>query len=326
MLILPPVDSGTTTLANFERGVYEPSSEARDGMRVFDGSEEEEDVEGSRLPLLIVLALLVLAMFAGVVWLAYTQGVARGRGETPVLTAANGPERVAPQDGGGNVPYQGFKIYEQPAPPDDSAEAPAAKPAPAPVAVTPAPPPVVKAEAPPAPKPAPVKPVPAKIEPAPAKPAPVRTETPPKSVAALIQQANSEASKPAPKAPPPAAKPAGAPSVQATGAPRSLTPPPQVAAAAPAKLVAPATPATNGSYMLQIGAFKSQAEAAAAWKTYQARHAALLSGYSDNVQQADLGEKGTWYRLRVGGFADKEVATALCDRLKADGGACMLGR
>ena len=323
MLILPPVDSGTTTLANFERGVYEPSTEARDGARVFDGSEEEEDVEGSRLPLLIVLALLVLAMFAGVVWLAYTQGVARGRGETPVLTAANGPERVAPQDGGGNVPYQGFKIYEQPAPPDDSAEAPAAAAAkPAPVAVTPAPPPpVVKAEAPPAPKPAP-----AKIEPAPVKPAPAKTETPPKSVAALIQQANSEPVKPAPapKAPPPAAKPAPAPA-QATGAPRSLTPPQQVAANAPAKLAAPAA-AASGTYMLQIGAFKSQAEAAAAWKTYQGKHAALLSGYSDNVQQADLGEKGTWYRLRIGGFADKEVATALCDRLKADGGACMLGR
>jgi len=323
MLILPPVDSGTTTLANFERGVYEPSTEARDGARVFDGSEEEEDVEGSRLPLLIVLALLVLAMFAGVVWLAYTQGVARGRGETPVLTAANGPERVAPQDGGGNVPYQGFKIYEQPAPPDDSAEAPAAAAAkPVPVAVTPAPPPpVVKAEAPPAPKPAP-----AKIEPAPVKPAPAKTETPPKSVAALIQQANSEPVKPAPapKAPPPAAKPAPAPA-QATGAPRSLTPPQQVAANAPAKLAAPAA-AASGSYMLQIGAFKSQAEAAAAWKTYQGKHAALLSGYSDNVQQADLGEKGTWYRLRIGGFADKEVATALCDRLKADGGACMLGR
>ena len=323
MLILPPVDSGTTTLANFERGVYEPSTEARDGARVFDGSEEEEDVEGSRLPLLIVLALLVLAMFAGVVWLAYTQGVARGRGETPVLTAANGPERVAPQDGGGNVPYQGFKIYEQPAPPDDSAEAPAAAAAkPAPVAVTPAPPPpVVKAEAPPAPKPAP-----AKIEPAPVKPAPAKTETPPKSVAALIQQANSEPVKPAPapKAPPPAAKPAPAPA-QATGAPRSLTPPQQVAANAPATLAAPAA-AASGTYMLQIGAFKSQAEAAAAWKTYQGKHAALLSGYSDNVQQADLGEKGTWYRLRIGGFADKEVATALCDRLKADGGACMLGR
>ena len=31
---------------------------------MFDGSEDDEDVEGSRLPLLIVLALLVLAMFA----------------------------------------------------------------------------------------------------------------------------------------------------------------------------------------------------------------------------------------------------------------------
>ena len=53
-------DSGTIALANYERRVYEPSDE----VRVFDGSEEEDDVEGSRLPLLIVLALLVLAMFA----------------------------------------------------------------------------------------------------------------------------------------------------------------------------------------------------------------------------------------------------------------------
>src|SRR5476651_378515 len=149
-------------MANYERGVYEPSNE----VRVFDGSEEEDDVEGSRLPLLIVLALLVLAMFAGVVWLAYTQGVARGRGETPVLTAASGPERVAPQQAGGsNVPYQGFKIYEQPAPPDDSADnapaakpdnaAPAATPVPAPVAAMPAPAPASIAVAP---KPAPVTP------------------------------------------------------------------------------------------------------------------------------------------------------------------------
>jgi cell division septation protein DedD len=84
--------------------------------------------------------------------------------------------------------------------------------------------------------------------------------------------------------------------------------------------------ATAGGYVLQIGAFKSQADAATAWKAYQAKHAALLAGYSDNVQQVDLGEKGTWYRLRVGGFADREVASALCDRLKADGGACIPGR
>jgi hypothetical protein len=329
-------------MANHERRIYEPSDE----VRVFDGSEEDEDVEGSRLPLLIVLALLVLAMFGGVVWLAYTQGVARGRGETPVLTAAAGPERVAPaQPGGNNVPYQGFKIYEQPAPPDDVADAsdakPAAKPAPVeapkpvaaapveapkpvPVVAAPKPAPVAKVVAPPpvktAPPPAPVKAV--------AAPAPKPAAAPaPKSVAALIQQANGTppAAKPAPVASaPPAMKqavipaPAGGP---ATGAPHQLGAP---VAAAPKPVAA--KPATGGGYVLQIGAYKSQADADAAWKTYKAKHAALLSGYSSDVQQADLGEKGTWYRLRVGGLGDKEVATALCDRLKADGGACIPGR
>lgn len=318
-------------MANFERGVYEPSDE----VRVFDGSEEEDDVEGSRLPLLIVLALLVLAMFAGVVWLAYTQGVARGRGETPVLTAANGPERVAPQAGGdGNVPYQGFKIYEQPAPPDDSAEpAPPAKQVNAAPAATPV------AEAP---KPAPA---PIVVAPAPAAPAPVKTATvppapkaaapaaaPPKSMAALIQQANSSppVTKPVPApvkatTPPPAMKqamipPAATPA--ATGAPRSLSAP---VAATPAPKPATAAPATGG-YVLQIGAYKSKADADSAWKTYKAKHAALLSGYSDDIQQADLGERGTWYRLRIGGLSNREVAVGLCDRLKADGAACILGR
>lgn len=336
-------------MANYDRGVYEPSDE----VRVFDGSEDDDDVEGSRLPLLIVLALLVLAMFGGVVWLAYTQGVARGRGETPVLTAANGPEKVAPtQAGGSNVPYQGFKIYEQPAPQDDDGEAPkAAAPAPKPqvaeAAPQPAPaaPPVAQPApkpapvvAAPAPKPAPVaqtppptaaKPAPAKVE---AKPAETKTaakpaEAPAKSVAQLIQQANNTpaakpvaapAAKPAPVTATPV--PVGGP---ATGAPRQLGAP--AAAAAPAPKPAAAT-AKSGAYVLQIGAYKSQAEADAAWKAYKAKHASLLSGYSSDVQQADLGEKGTWYRLRIAGFGEREVASALCDRLKADGGGCFLGK
>ena len=295
-------------MANYDRGIYEPSDE----VRVFDGSEEEEDIEGSRLPLLIVLALLVLAMFGGVVWLAYTQGVARGRGETPVLAAASGPERVAPPQGtGGNsVPYQGFKIYEQPAPPDDTADnaPPAGKPAAASVPATQAPKP--QAAAP--------------------KPATAAPANPPKTVAALIQQASSMPAAEAPKvASAPAAKQAPAPvSGPATAAPRPLglatgTPAPvKAATVAPA----PAKAAAAGGYVLQIGAYKSQADADAAWKVYKAKHAALLSAYSDDVQQADLGEKGIWYRLRISGFADKELATSLCDRLKADGGACIPGR
>jgi outer membrane biosynthesis protein TonB len=316
-------------MAKFERGVYEPSDE----VRVFDGSEDDDDVEGSRLPLLIVLALLVLAMFGGVVWLAYTQGVARGRGETPVLTAAAGPEKIAPsQPGGSNVPYQGFKIYEQPAPSDDSADTappPPAKPEAAKIDTAPAAtaPPLKQQTAPVDAKPAPVA-APAKVEPqkvvAPKPtPAPVKTAAapPPKSVAALIQQANT--TPPPAKvaaAPVPATSASGAP---ATGAPRQLGAP--VAAATKPAPVA-AKPAAAGAYVLQIGAYKSQADADAAWKAYKAKHAALLSGYAPDVQQAQLGEKGTWYRLRIAGFSDKDGASATCDRLKADGGNCFLGK
>jgi cell division protein FtsN len=101
----------------------------------------------------------------------------------------------------------------------------------------------------------------------------------------------------------------------ATAAPRSLD-----------ALVQSTSAASSGGYTLQIGAYKSQAEAMGAWKIYQSRHAALVSGYHPDVQRADLGDKGVWYRLRIAGFADREVALALCDRLKADGGGCFLGK
>jgi cell division protein FtsN len=284
-------------MAKFERGVYEPHEE----VRVFDASEDEEDVEGSRLPLLIVLALVVLAMFAGVVYLAYTQGVARGRGEVPVLTAANGPARVAPQQpGGAQVPYQGFKIYEQPAPPDDAVDA---APADSPATTAPA---QTQAQAAPAPAP-----------PVAAKPEPVKTAPPPRP--APVQVAS--APKPVPAKPVAAPKPApvaSAPAGPATAAPRSLAPVAQAPAAAPA--------ATGGSYFLQIGAYKSQADAQTAWKSFQARHATLLAGHGLDVQRVDLADKGIWYRARVGGFGDRDVAVAMCDRLKADGGSCFLAR
>jgi hypothetical protein len=286
-------------MPQFERGVYEPG----DDVRVFDGSEDEEDVEGSRLPLLIVLALLVLAMFAGVVWLAYTQGVARGRTETPVITAASGPARVAPQSpGGAQQPYQGFKIYEQPAPPDDDTPPnQAAAPANQGAAATPAPAPELK---PTLPAPAPAKPAPAPMTEA-AKPvaAPVA-----KPVAPPMAK---QAAQPLAKAPP---KPVPLPIGPATAPPHAL------GAEAPAS--APQTQTGSGAYVLQIGAYKSQADAETAWKSYKAKHAALLSGYDSNVQKADLGDKGTWYRLRIAGFSSKDVAAGLCDRLKADGGGC----
>ncbi|MGZ5925233.1 MAG: SPOR domain-containing protein [Rhizomicrobium sp.] len=304
-----------------ERGLYEPGED----VRVFDGAEEDEDVEGSRLPLLIVLALLVLAMFAGFVWLAYSEGVARGRGETPVITAEAGPARVAPQNAGGTAePYKGFKIYEQPAPPDDDtaqSAAPAQNPSSPPPATkpaltepTPAPVAPVKAAAPAAPAPA----APVKVAAAPAKPVPaMKPSQLPAQPAAPIGPATAPpralGATPVPAAAPAAVKPAAAAPVAAKPVP-AATPP------------AASAPAGSGSFVLQIGAYKSQADADTAWTTYKTKHASLLSGYSPDVRQADLGEKGIWYRLRITGFPSKDVASALCDRLKADGGGCFLGK
>jgi len=304
-----------------ERGLYEPG----DDGRVYDASEDDEDVEGSRLPLLIVLALLVLAMFAGFVWLAYSEGVARGRGETPVITADAGPARVAPDNPGGAAePYKGFKIYEQPAPPDDDT-APAATPAaPAKVAAaTPvSPPPATKPALTETPAPAAKVAAPAPAAPAPAAPAKVAAATPaPKPAPAL----KASQLPPQPAAP---IGPATAPprALSAANAPVPAAPAPKPAAPATPSTPVAATPVPAGASVLQIGAYKSQADADRAWSTYKTKHASLLAGYSPDVKQVDLGEKGTWFRLRIAGFPSKDVASALCDRLKADGGSCFLGK
>jgi hypothetical protein len=265
--------------SNFERGAYEPADE----LRVFDGGDDDDDVEGSRLPLLIVIALLVLAAFGGVVWLAYQRGVAQGHSEVPRIIAAEpGPAKVPPAHAGGRpTPYTGLKIYQQPAPSNEDADVDSAPPPPSETLQTK---PVMTATAP-TPNSA--------ATPVPAPPKPAAATPPARSMAAAT----------APSAPPPALKP-------------TLLAPPAPATAAPAPM---------GGALLQIGAYKSQAEANAAWLTYKASHSALLATMSPDVKQVDLGAKGTWYRLRIAA-GDKNSATALCDKLKAEGGACFLAR
>jgi len=105
---------------NQARGIYQPLAEK---VPLYDLPDEEIDEERSRVPLLIVIALVVLAAFAGVVWLAYNQGVARGRaGTSIVIEAPNGPIRVAPADAGSPTPFTGLKVYSQPVPPDQVAQ------------------------------------------------------------------------------------------------------------------------------------------------------------------------------------------------------------
>ena len=98
---------------------YERKSGDKDDPRVFDGGEDDEDGEGSHLPVVIIIAILVLAAFGGVVWLAYNQGVARGRTDVPVRVASS------ETNAGGQI-----KVYQQPAGGEDEETAPASNPMP----------------------------------------------------------------------------------------------------------------------------------------------------------------------------------------------------
>jgi len=265
---------------NHQRGVYQPLV---DNIPVYDLSDDEvEEEERSRLPLLIVIAFLVLAAFAGVVWLAYNQGVARGRaGAAVVVAAPEGPVRTAPSDAGGTpTPFTGLKVYDQPVPPDEEAQASVLAPA-APEPVVSAPPPAATVAS---------------------------TEAPP-----IRLSPETRAAAPARQAPP-AAPPAPA---------RPAAPPP-VAASAPSAPPAATASAVAGGAVLQIGAYESEEIANGAWATFKARYGNVAGTLAQDIQRADLGARGIWYRLRVGPFADRAAAVTACETLKTQGATCFV--
>ena len=72
-------------------------------------------------------------------------------------------------------------------------------------------------------------------------------------------------------------------------------------------------------YVVQVGSKKNQTEALASFADMQQKYPSLLANYRPIVQKADLGAKGTWYRLRIGPIADKTAASKLCSQLKSQG-------
>lgn len=81
-------------MANPDRSVYDPPF---DDDLMFDTVDEQETARGR--PLMILLGIVVLLAFAGVVWVAYRQGVDHAvRSEPPLLAQDPGPTRVAPAE------------------------------------------------------------------------------------------------------------------------------------------------------------------------------------------------------------------------------------
>ncbi|NLH79474.1 MAG: SPOR domain-containing protein, partial [Phyllobacteriaceae bacterium] len=127
-----------------------------------------------------------------------------------------------------------------------------------------------------------------------------------------------------PKAPAKAPAATGnAPMALGPVAARPVAAAPVAAAPAAPTAIAPAA-GGSGDWVVQISSSKSEAEARNSLAAAQRRYSAL-AGKSGDVQRADLGAKGTYYRARVSG-GSREAASSLCAQVKAQGGDCVVVR
>jgi outer membrane biosynthesis protein TonB len=283
-------------------------NEREEEISAFDGGVDEKPEGGSSLPMVIVISLVVLAAFSSVVWVAYNNGVIHSRANMQVADIETNEKPATPPGSGDLTPPQAqTKAFQQPAPSEELPVPPSA------AKLQP-----VQPVTPQQPVSPPAKPAAVNVKPVP----PAKQVAEPKQLATAPKPTSvkmTETVKPAPEvrkaAPLPASK-------AATVAKKAVSP----AAAIPAKStkVAAAATAAGGQYLLQIGAYKSQADAEAAWTALHKKHAGLLAGLGSDIVKVDLGDKGTWYRLRVTSFADKNTALTLCGKLKAEGGNCFV--
>jgi len=156
-----------------------------------------------------------------------------------------------------------------------------------------------------------------------------------------------------PPAPPPAAA-KGAPPAATKGAPApsaptvvipttsGATPTPDQVRAAAKPSAAPAPPAVRSeeqiasapatapigakAFKIQLSAVRSDAAAKSEWDKLKKTHPSVLGRLSLNVEKADLGQKGVYYRIQAGPFADRAAADAACQELTKQKASCLVIR
>lgn len=153
---------------------------------------------------------------------------------------------------------------------------------------------------------------------APSASAPPSANEPKKVRTVVIRQDGSSADPAAAALSPPAVARA-APNMPA--AKQAPQPDPR-AAAAPTRTASIGR--TDGGYIVQVSAQKSQDEAEASYRALQQKYPAVLGGREATIRRADLGDKGVYYRAQIGPFTTSDQARTFCDSLKSAGGQCMV--
>jgi len=132
----------------------------------------------------------------------------------------------------------------------------------------------------------------------------------------------------APVAAPPvrvvAAPPSAAPAVGAEAAPpatrkAAAQPPAPAREAAPPKAAAAVVTASTTGYVAVLSSQKSRMDALKAFADLQQKYGDVLSSKTPDVQEANLGDKGVWYRAVVGPPVSRDAASGICSQLKSAG-------
>jgi len=91
---------------------------------------------------------------------------------------------------------------------------------------------------------------------------------------------------------------------------------------APAEKVAAHAP--SGKFRLQVAAVRSRSEADALAAKLIANHGSELGPRQPEISEAVLGNMGTFYRVRVGPYADAKEPLQLCGGLRSSGFDCLV--
>ena len=106
---------------------------------------------------------------------------------------------------------------------------------------------------------------------------------------------------------------------------RDPVPCPRIAEGWPPLRTAAAPAQQEFAWGVQLIGSGSEAAARAAYQEMQKKYALLLAAHQPLVLRTSLGKASSWYRVRVG-TATRASAEALCAKLRASGGSCLVQR
>jgi cell division septation protein DedD len=89
----------------------------------------------------------------------------------------------------------------------------------------------------------------------------------------------------------------------------------------PAAASSPAAP-TPGDYAIHLESAGSESSVQSSWDQLRATYPAQIADKSLLVREVDLGDRGVFYRILAGPFADASAADTACRKLEGLGQYC----